>query len=70
VSALPVGPGGADEVCLISGTTETSAIDSETPNPDEAFWYLIQGANDCGAGPFGDAFVDGLPVPRVTATCP
>ena len=70
VTGLPVGPGGGDEVCLASGMAGNSAIDSDTPNPDEAFWYLVQGANDCGKGPYGSQVVDGVPAPRVSATCP
>jgi hypothetical protein len=70
VGGLPVGPGDGDEVCLMSGTSGTSVTDAETPSPDEAFWYLVKGTNECGAGPFGFAIVDGVPVARVTATCP
>jgi hypothetical protein len=70
VGGLPVGPGGADEVCLTSGTSSTSATDLEDPNPGEAFWYLVQGTNSCGKGPFGFAVLDGLPTPRESATCP
>jgi hypothetical protein len=70
VGALPVGPGGGDEVCLLSGTAGTTATDPDTPNPDEGFWYLIQGGNDCGKGPFGFEVEGGVPTPRVSATCP
>jgi len=70
VSALPVGPGGGDEVCLVSGTADTSAIDAENPNPDEAFWYLINGTNACGKGPYGSQLQSGVPSPRVSTTCP
>ena len=71
VSALPVGPGGNDEVCLASGVVGSSAIDAEDPNPDEAFWYLVQGSNACGKGPYGFQVEGGIPtVPRVSATCP
>jgi len=69
VSGLPVGPGGADEVCLenLAGTSTTDATD---PDPGEAFWYLIQGENACGKGPYGVQVQDGVPSPRVSATCP
>jgi hypothetical protein len=70
VGALPVGPGGGDETCLVSATANTSATDPDTPNPDEAFWYLVQGGNSCGKGPYGFAVVAGVPTPRVSSTCP
>ena len=70
VGALPVGPGGGDEVCLLGGTAATTATDPDTPNPDEGFWYLIQGGNDCGKGPFGFEVDGGVQTPRVSATCP
>jgi hypothetical protein len=70
VGALPVGPGAGDEVCLISGAAGTSVNDFDSPDPDAAFWYLIQGGNDCGEGPYGFALLDGVPTPRVSATCP
>jgi hypothetical protein len=71
VSALPVGPGGGDEVCLQDGVAGTSTIDAQDPDPGAAFWYLVQGANDCGKGPYGFQMQDGVAtVPRVSATCP
>ncbi len=70
VSGLPVGPGGGDEVCLENGIAGTSTTDSADPDPGEAFWYLIQGTNSCGRGPYGDQVQDGVPSPRVSATCP
>jgi hypothetical protein len=70
VGALPVGPGGGDEVCVASGIPATTANDPDTPNPDEGFWYLIQGGNDCGKGPFGFQVDGGVQTPRVSATCP
>jgi len=70
VASLPVGPGGDDEVCVLGGTAGTTATDPDVPSPDEGFWYLIQGGNDCGKGPFGFQVQDGVPTPRVSATCP
>jgi hypothetical protein len=70
VSGLPVGPGGADEVCLDSGVVGTSTTDPAEPLPGDAFWYLIKGANVCGDGPYGLQVQDGVPSPRVSATCP
>jgi hypothetical protein len=70
VSALPVGPGGDDEVCLMDGTANTAATDPDTPDPDATFWYLVQGVNDCGKGPFGYQDDQGLLTPRTSTTCP
>ena len=70
VGGLPVGPGGGDETCLMSATAGTSATDLDIPNPDEAFWYVVQGGNACGKGPYGFAVLAGVPTPRVSATCP
>jgi len=70
LSGLPVGPGGNDEVCLDSGNVGNSATDAETPNPDEGFWYLVQAANSCGTGPYGNRVQSGVPTPRSSATCP
>ncbi len=70
VSALPVGPGGGDEVCLQSGITGSSFPDADDPGPDQAFWYLIVGENACGLGPYGFEVDSGVQVPRVTTTCP
>jgi hypothetical protein len=70
VGALPVGPGGGDEVCMLTGTPATVTTDADVPNPDETFWYLIQGGNDCGKGPIGSELHGFVEVARVTATCP
>ena len=70
VGALPVGPGGGDEVCLLSGTAGTTATDPDIPNPDQGYWYLILGGNDCGKGSFGFEVQGGVQTPRVSATCP
>jgi hypothetical protein len=70
VGGLPVGPGGGDETCLVTGTASTSATDPVTPNPGDAFWYLVQGGNACGNGPYGSALLGGVPTPRASATCP
>ena len=70
VSALPVGPGGGDELCLISGTPDAFATDPEIPNPGDGFWYLVQGTNACASGSYGVQVQDGVSTPRVSATCP
>jgi len=70
VNGLPVGPGGDDEICLDNAALGNSVIDAETPNPGDAFWYLVQGGNPCGKGPYGSQVVSGVPAPRVSATCP
>ena len=70
VAGLPVGPGGGDEVCLEPAIAGTSTTDSTDPAPGDAFWYLIQGTNACGRGPYGVQVQGGVPSPRVSATCP
>jgi hypothetical protein len=62
VSQLPVGPGGGDEVCLDSAVVGTSLTDAQDPDPQAAFWYLVQGRNSCGSGPYGHQ--------RQSTTCP
>jgi len=53
----------------MNGTVGTSATDPEVPNPDEAFWYLVQAGNTCGNGPYGFAIQDGVQTLRESATC-
>ena len=64
--ALPVGPGGGDEVCFdnLSGTT---LVDAAVPTPGTGFWYLSRGENACGIGTFGTRSNGS---PRITTTCP
>jgi hypothetical protein len=62
--ALPVGPGGGDEVCF-PDLAAPSLVDETVPGPGFAFWYLVRGENAC-AGPYG-ARSDGTP--RATTTC-
>ena len=73
VSALPVGPGGADETCLVDSVPANTLTwpDNENPEPGAGFWYLVRGENAYGHGPYGFEAYDGIPtVPRVSATCP
>ncbi len=71
VSALPVGPGGADELCLADGLTATSTMDSGVPAARVAFWYLVRGENACGKGPYGFQARNGVQtVSQVSTTCP
>jgi hypothetical protein len=62
VSQLPVGPGGGDEVCLDDAVTGASLMDAQDPALDAAYWYLVQGRNACGSGPYGPQ--------RASTTCP
>jgi len=66
VSALPVGPGGGDEVCA-GGLGAPTVVDGAIPALNQSFWYLFRGANACApAGTWGNATSG----PRVTTTCP
>jgi hypothetical protein len=70
LSALPVGPGGGDEVCFdnLAGTTLS---DPAVPGAGTGFWYLSRGENSCGNGTYGTQGVNGAPgAPRITTTCP
>jgi hypothetical protein len=71
VSQLPVGPGGAEELCLEDDLVGTTTTDPEDPGPGESFWYLIRGANACGDGSYGSEGVNGAPgAARQSTTCP
>lgn len=67
LSAFPVGPGGADEVCFNDEPAATLS-DPATPAPPGAgFFYVVRGDNDCTAGSYG---TESNATPRLTATCP
>ena len=71
VSALPVGPGLGDEICLAS-PGGTSVADSTVPIANVGFWYLVRGENACGPTPnFGRWGAGTNPTNfRVTSSCP
>jgi hypothetical protein len=70
LSGLPVGPGGADEQCLIENSELSTLTDSEIPSSRDGFWYLVRGASVFGAGPYGFEGLRGVPAaPRLSATC-
>ncbi len=71
LAALPVGPGGGDEVCLGS-TAGTTLTDAYVPAEQSGVWYLVRGTNACaGAGLYGSAEQNGVPAtPRLSTTCP
>ena len=66
LSALPVGPGGAEELCFNDLAT-ASVVDGTPPAPGTGFWYVIRGANECGAGGYG---TQKNLTPRTSTTCP
>ena len=66
VSALPVGPGGGDEVCF-DNLPVTTLVDATVPATGAGFWYLSRGQNSCGAGTFGTRTGGST---RTTTTCP
>ncbi len=69
-SALPVGPGGGDEICFPNLPT-TTVTDATVPNLGSALWYLVRGKNSCGVGTWGRQGVQGVPgAVRTTTTCP
>jgi hypothetical protein len=66
MAALPVGPGGGDEVCF-DDRAEAWLVDATIPVVGNAFWYLVRGENACGLGTYG-TWSDGTL--RTTTTCP
>ena len=66
LSALPVGTGGFDEVCLPVSPTPI-LVDATVPTAPNGFWYVIRGRNDCTVGSYG---TQSDSTPRVTTTCP
>ena len=66
LSAMPVGPGGDDEICF-SDLPDPTLVDAAVPAPGTGYWYLSRGENDCGAGTFGTRSNGS---PRSTTTCP
>ena len=71
LSGLPVGPGAADEQCLVEDSELSTLTDSEIPVSGDGFWYLVRGENVSGAGPYGFEGSRGVPAaPRLSATCP
>lgn len=65
VSALPVGPGGNDEVCFGS-VPSASTVDNALPAPGTGFWYLLRGQNTCSNGIYG---LQSNGLPQTTTTC-
>ena len=69
-NALPVGPGGGDEICF-NNLPATTVNDAVVPAAGSGFWYLIRGQNACGNGTYGTQGLHGVPgALRVTTTCP
>jgi hypothetical protein len=66
LGALPLGPGGGDEVCF-DDLPGPSLPDSTVPAPNTGFWYLSRGENSCGNGSYGQ---QSNGTPRLTTTCP
>ncbi len=67
--ALPVGPGGGEEICFTTATP--TVVDAATPATSAGYWYLARGTGVCGAGTYGKQGVRGVPgVERVSTTCP
>ncbi|MDX1389528.1 MAG: hypothetical protein R3344_10090, partial [Acidobacteriota bacterium] len=67
VSELPVGTG-ASETCLATSWGGLTLDDLEDPPTGDGFYYLIRGANGCGAGVYGFEAPGGAE--RITTTCP
>jgi hypothetical protein len=57
-----------EETCFVSGGSETSTADPESPAMGTSFFYLVRGENVCGDGDLGTG--GSLEWPRQAATCP
>jgi subtilisin-like proprotein convertase family protein len=66
LSALPVGPGGGDEVCF-DNLLVSVLMDPATPAPGDGYWYVVRGENSCTNGSYG---TDSIGNPRISTTCP
>lgn len=68
LNALPVGPGGGDEVCKANNIPGTSTTDTDVPGTGGlGFWYVVRGTDPTCNGSYGNAS-SGLP--RTSTTCP
>jgi hypothetical protein len=66
ISALPVGPGGGDEICFDNDNVSL-LTDATTPGTGQGFFYLVRAANACGQGGYG---TQKNLTPRLSTTCP
>ncbi|HEX5043607.1 MAG TPA: FG-GAP-like repeat-containing protein [Candidatus Polarisedimenticolaceae bacterium] len=57
-----------EEACFVSGGSETSTADADSPALGTSFFYLVRAENACGDGDLGSW--GGLGWPREAATCP
>ena len=70
LSTLPVGPGGADEVCF-GNLVSPTLVDATLPAAGTGFWFLSRAETTCANGTYGTQGVHGVPgAARVTTTCP
>ena len=65
LSALPVGPGGGDELCF-PDLMSPSVSDAAVPPTGTGYWYVVRGQNTCGSGTYGTTSGGS---PRITTTC-
>ncbi len=70
---LPVGLGGAAEVCFGNLASPTLS-DPAVPAVGSGYFYVVRGENSCGAGSYGNTHVNPGPASngpaRTTTTCP
>ncbi len=73
LSALPVGPGGGDEICF-DNLAAATVTDAAIPNLGAGYFYVVRGENLCGGGTYGNTHTNpGPPLngpARSTTTCP
>ena len=66
LSALPVGPGGADEACF-GDLPAATLVDGASPPLGSGYWYLTRAQSACGNGTYGNRSNG---TPRTSTTCP
>jgi hypothetical protein len=57
-----------NETCLLASTASLSTVDAAVPSPNTGFYYLVGGANTCGAGPIGSGQAGADHYPAVACT--
>jgi hypothetical protein len=59
IASLSPSGGFLDGSCLAADVPDTPHTDDSASAPGSAVWYRVRARNSCGAGPWGDAALDG-----------
>jgi hypothetical protein len=70
IADLPVS-GAESEVCLLPDSPPSFFVDTDEPAPDQGYYYIVRGHNECGDGSYGQTFPDGEErIPEGPNGCP